>query len=81
MSTPVIGLTTYNDKNKYGFPIAALMHQYIVALTEAGGVPVMIPSGLTEDACQSLLGRLDGLLLTGGGDIAIDVLTENSIHA
>jgi putative glutamine amidotransferase len=48
-----------------------VMHQYIRAITEAGGVPVMIPSGLTEDACRSLIGSLDGLLLTGGGDIAI----------
>jgi len=72
MSTPVIGLTTYHDENKYGFPVAALMHIYISALTEAGGAPVMIPSILTEDACQSILGCLDGLLLTGGGDIAIE---------
>jgi putative glutamine amidotransferase len=71
MSTPIIGLTTYNNKNKYGFPFAALMHAYIAALTESGGIPVMIPSGLADDTLQSLLGRLDGLLLTGGGDIAI----------
>ncbi len=79
MSSPIIGLTTYNNKNKYGFPFAALMHAYIFALSEAGGVPVMIPSGLTEDARQSLLGRLDGLLLTGGGDIAIGRF-EGELH-
>lgn len=72
MSIPVIGLTTYSDKNKYGFPIVALQQKYMAALSEAGGAPVMIPSGLSEDACQALLGRLDGLLLTGGGDIAIE---------
>jgi putative glutamine amidotransferase len=73
MSSPVIGLTTYNEKNKHGFPIAALQYKYITALTQAGGTPVMIPSILLkEDALGSLLERLDGLLLTGGGDIAID---------
>jgi putative glutamine amidotransferase len=72
MSTPVIGLTTCNDKNRYGFPIAVLMRSYIVALTEAGSAPVMIPSGLMEDAQESLLGCLDGILLTGGGDIATE---------
>ncbi len=72
MSTPLIGLTTYNDKNRYGFPIAVLMHSYIAALTEAGSAPVMIPSGLTEDARVSLLGCVDGILLTGGGDIATE---------
>jgi putative glutamine amidotransferase len=70
MSTPIIGLTTYNNKNTFGHPIAALAYSYIAVLTEAGGAPVLIPSGLTEDARQSLLIRLDGILLTGGGDIA-----------
>ncbi len=31
MSTPVIGLTTYNSNNTYGHPIAALAHKYIPA--------------------------------------------------
>jgi putative glutamine amidotransferase len=72
MPTPIIGLTTNNTENKYGFPIAALMHSYIAAVNEAGGAPVLIPSGLSEDACQSLLKGLDGILLTGGGDIAVE---------
>jgi putative glutamine amidotransferase len=72
MAIPVIGLTTYNEENTYGFPVAMLMHQYIHAIIEAGGAPVLIPSGIKEDGCQSLLESLDGLLLTGGGDIAID---------
>ena len=72
MPIPVIGLTTYTDQNKYGYPVAALMHSYIAAVTDAGGIPVLIPSGLTEEARRSLLSRLDGILLTGGGDIAVD---------
>ena len=36
----------------------------------AGGVPLLIPLGLDEEALRTLLARLDGLLLTGGGDIA-----------
>jgi putative glutamine amidotransferase len=70
---PVIGLTTYNNKNKYGYPIAALMHQYILAVSEAGGAPALIPSGLTEEAGRTLLERLDGILFPGGGDIAIEL--------
>ncbi len=72
MPLPVIGLTTYNDKNKYGFSIAALMQKYIDALIETGAAPVMIPSGLSEESYRALLDRLDGLLLTGGGDIAVE---------
>jgi putative glutamine amidotransferase len=72
MVAPVIGLTTYNDKNKYGYPISALSHRYITALTGAGGVPLLIPSGLTDEALKAVLERLDGILLTGGGDISIE---------
>jgi putative glutamine amidotransferase len=72
MAKPVIGLTTYNDKNNYGYPIAALTHKYISAVIEAGGAPVLLPCGLNDEALQSLLGRLSGIILTGGGDIAVD---------
>ena len=70
MALPIIGITTYNQENKYGYPIAALMHRYIEAVREAGGVPLLIPSGLTDVAIRVLLARLDGILFTGGGDIA-----------
>jgi len=78
MSIPVIGLTTYNAKNKYDHPIAALAQKYISAISESGGIPILIPSGLTEDECEHLLWRLDGVLLTGGGDIAIK--PKHEIH-
>jgi putative glutamine amidotransferase len=69
MRIPLIGLTTYNQANKYGFPIAALMHKYITAVTEAGGAPMLIPSGVDGAALVVLLNRVDGLLFTGGGDL------------
>ena len=72
MSNPVIGLTAYNGENKNGHPIVALMEQYIVAISEAGGIPVLIPPGGTGHAITALFDRLDGILLTGGGDIAIE---------
>ena len=72
MGVPVIGLTTYLDKSMFGFPVAALINQYIAVVTEAGGVPVMIPSGLMVDSRKSLFGGLDGLLLIGGEEIAIE---------
>ncbi|MCS7009841.1 MAG: gamma-glutamyl-gamma-aminobutyrate hydrolase family protein [Anaerolineales bacterium] len=66
---PVIGLTTYDQMNKAGFPIAALMHRYIEAIQWAGGLPVLLPSTLGKDEIDLLLSRLDGVLFTGGGDI------------
>ena len=69
---PLIGLTTYRKTAAQSTPIAlyALMPSYVEAVTAAGGVPVLIPLGLDEAALRTLLARLDGLLLTGGGDIA-----------
>jgi putative glutamine amidotransferase len=81
MPKPLIGLTTYNSKNQYGYPITALMDRYITTVSEAGGIPVMIPNGLTDDECRSLLQRLDGLVLTGGGDIGIELYhAEPHLH-
>lgn len=73
MTPPLIGLTTYNQKNRHGYPIAALMHQYIRAIEVAGGAPLLIPSGLEGTVIRALLDRLDGIVFTGGGDIAIEV--------
>lgn len=39
---------------------------------QAGGVPVLIPSELDESDWMELYLRLDGILLSGGGDIAVE---------
>jgi putative glutamine amidotransferase len=72
MKTPIIGITTYNDINLQGFSAAMLLRAYIDAIINAGGLPVMIPSGIPENTRIKLLEKLDGLLFTGGGDISID---------
>ena len=72
MPFPIIGVTTYLGKNDSGYPIVALLKAYVDALIQAGGTPVLIPSSLTEDGCQNLYKRLDGILFTGGGDIALE---------
>ena len=70
---PLIGLTTNDEKNSSGNPIVTLGAHYIRAILQAGGMPVLIPNQLPEAAWQELYKRLDGLLLTGGGDIAIEI--------
>ncbi len=68
---PIIGLTTYRKvAAQSALPLMALMPTYIDAVAAAGGVPVLIPLGLDEEALTTLLAHLDGLVLTGGGDIA-----------
>lgn len=68
---PLIGLTAYRKQSgKTPVTFFALMPSYVEAVTAAGGVPVLIPLGLDEATLRLLLAELDGLVLTGGGDIA-----------
>ena len=42
---------------------------YVRAVQQGGGVPVLLPPHLGEEALAALWERIDGLLLTGGGDV------------
>lgn len=68
---PLIGCTTYRKTADQAPPIdvIGLMPSYIEAVTAAGGLPVLIPLGLSEDDLAAILARVDGVLLPGGGDI------------
>jgi putative glutamine amidotransferase len=59
-------------KNKYGMQLVSLAEAYVEALTRAGTCPLLVPNQLPETAYDDLLGRLDGVLFTGGGDIAAE---------
>lgn len=65
MSRPVVGLTTASSDGSYGL---RLREEYVRAVEEAGGVAVLLPPGRPEEA-RGLAERMDGLLLTGGGDV------------
>lgn len=72
MGSPIIGVTTYQGKNDGKVPIVALLRVYVDAIVQAGGIPVLIPSILNDIARTELYEHLDGILFTGGGDIAVD---------
>jgi putative glutamine amidotransferase len=42
---------------------------YVKAIVQAGGVPLLLPAQIGREAIRALLPRVDGLLLTGGGDV------------
>ena len=65
--SPLIGLTSYGKKkeNKYNLPA-----EYVESVRRAGGIPVLLAPGETN--IKSLCSRLDGIILTGGGDIHQD---------
>lgn len=69
MKRPLIGITTYRTKNPFGNPILALGENYVQAISQAGGIPILLPLGLPETQLRSLASKLDGILFSGGGDI------------
>jgi len=71
VTKPLIGTTTYNNKNASGRPIAAVQHTYIRAITLGGGIPVLIPAILPEEDLNELYSRVQGVLFSGGGDISL----------
>ncbi len=62
---PLIGITCSYDEDAKKFTIG---EDYINAVQAAGGVPLLIPHRSDEHAAP-LLAKLDGVLLSGGGDI------------
>jgi len=72
-SRPMIGLTaTTCPHPKSSAPMEALGRRYVEAIYDAGGLPLLIPTNVPPEAASVLLAGLDGLLLTGGGDIDPD---------
>ena len=68
---PLIGCTTYRKTADHSPPndILGLMPSYLEAVKAAGGIPVMIPLGLSDDDLRTAVQQMDGILLPGGGDI------------
>jgi len=70
---PVIGVTAYDEEASWGHwhkQASLVPSDYLHALTQAGAVPVILPVQEQDDAAlHALLGRLDGLVLTGGPDV------------
>lgn len=61
---PVIGLT-----GNFADGDARLCEQYYMSVVRAEGTPVIIPPVADKDVIINTLDKIDGLVLTGGGDI------------
>lgn len=61
---PVIGLT-----GNFADGDARLCELYYMSVVRAGGTPVIIPPVADKDVIINTLDKIDGLVLTGGGDI------------
>lgn len=62
---PVIGITASLDE-KY----AINDQNYAISVVKAGGIPVILPPLKSLNQIDSVLARIDGLILSGGQDIS-----------
>src|ERR1700735_3912513 len=69
MSAPLIGISAYCEQARWGVwetQAMVLPRRYADRVSAAGGIPVLLPP--VPDV-EEALGQLDGLMLSGGGDI------------
>jgi putative glutamine amidotransferase len=72
VSAPLIGLTTYREEAAWGVwhqRADVLPTQYAAAVEATGGVPVLLPPLGQSGAADTVVARLDGLVISGGADV------------
>ncbi|PKN86259.1 MAG: hypothetical protein CVU46_08435 [Chloroflexi bacterium HGW-Chloroflexi-8] len=69
---PIIGITAGRIRESAQIVRICLIEKYIEAIQIAGGIPVILPVGISKKELHSIQNNFDGFLITGGGDIAID---------
>ena len=73
---PLIGISCGMGQNITSTNMAHIPGQqhrlndsYVRAVTLAGGIPVILPSGEDADLMRTMADLMDGILLSGGGDL------------
>ena len=74
VARPIIGIT-----GNYGTKGCELAQGYYESVLQAGGIPLVLPPYTDAEALCQTLDRVDGILLSGGGDINPLLLGEEPI--
>lgn len=72
---PVIGISTEIDIPGR----ISVKRKYVDAVLQAGGIPFILPFTDNVQILQSVVSFIDGLLLTGGGDISPVIYGESTL--
>lgn len=72
-----IGLTL-SIENKGSFYEFSIPSDYVSAVIECGGFPVLIPSLNNHEAIDKFLEEVDGIIMTGGDDISPELYGEDN---
>ena len=74
IARPIIGIT-----GNYGAKGCELAQGYYESVLQAGGIPLVLPPYTDTEALCQTLDKVDGILLSGGGDINPLLLGEEPI--
>ena len=76
LTTPLIAITTCTHPRGFEFrdPSLSLSLDYAKEVIKAGGMPLAIPNVALD--YDSLVDSVDGLLLTGGGDVETGLYSD-----
>ena len=73
---PVIGVVPLVDETKDSL---WMLPGYMNGITEAGGIPIMLPLTSDEETISQLLDGIQGVLFTGGHDVDPKIYGETPI--
>lgn len=73
---PRIGITSWNDVSDPGQSQLCLNSNYVESIVAAGGLPLILPVATDMADIEAALDAVDGLLVTGGSDLAPDLYGE-----
>jgi putative glutamine amidotransferase len=68
-TAPLIGITSVYKVDEKGIARTQVNFNYVQAVAENGGIPVVLPTIDSEPILQRYVKELDGLVLVGGDDI------------
>lgn len=69
MNVPLIGITTARILTEEDRVLISMNEAYVQSVVRAGGIPVLIPTGLPPATWAELFSHLSGVLITGGADV------------
>ncbi|MDR0814747.1 MAG: membrane dipeptidase, partial [Bacteroidales bacterium] len=72
---PLIGLSASRSSGES----STVSGRYVQAILQAGGTPVIIPVVTDGNTLRNIIKGLDGLVMTGGGDVAPSYYGENTL--
>ncbi|MEX1125753.1 MAG: gamma-glutamyl-gamma-aminobutyrate hydrolase family protein [Acidimicrobiia bacterium] len=72
MTHPLVGVTTWRRRFETYIgndPLHSLADHYVAAVVDSGMVPILFPAGQSTTEAGRLVAMVDGLVLSGGGDV------------